>query len=522
MGRFMSTFAGSNSELISITPLRDGYNIDALDPKDAGRLRLLSERIGRDLVSNAQLVTAEGINERELWTKRAAITLRLLVIRPFCRLVDVAEACRCNYDDAMRLIRAINHNRETAMFLSKSGGDAPYRRSTIQPIIESGAIKAFLQGTYRYPFTVGIYPAVSCMLSCSFCARARGEQYKQEDIIPGNELFRQLFAEAPRDLPRRFYLSGGLEPLTNPGLAEVVRFAAGFGHRMQLYTNAMMLTSRFLAKNDGLWHLDTLRISMYGADDETAQLTTSRAGVASRVIANAKDLVRAKSERGEKLRIGFNHVVQSGHITHLRKIGAALVSIADQSPDRRGINFLTLRENYAASGRAAISGDERERLRDELIDLQAFFVAEGMKEFEIDLGYGMRGLVEGVETAPVRRVAHTDMLGRGYPQISVVVDLLGDVYLYREAAFIGRVGADRYIIGRLTPEVGLAELLQRYLDDRDRFVVPRAGDEIFLDAFDHAVTAYLRQASDDLHFGSDLSGISIPTKSYQSPANLWR
>ena len=105
------------------------------------------------------------------------------------------------------------------------------------------------------------------------CARP-GVQYQTEDIIPGNELFRQLFAEAPRDLPRRFYLSGGLEPLTNPGLAEVVRFAAGFGHRMQLYTNAMMLTQRFLEKNEGLWHLDTLRISLYGADDETAQLTT--------------------------------------------------------------------------------------------------------------------------------------------------------------------------------------------------------------------------------------------------------
>ena len=61
--------------------------------------------------------------------------------------------------------------------------------------------------------------------------------------------------ETPRDLPRRFYLSGGLEPLTNPGLAEVVRYAAGFGHRMQLYTNAMMLTSRFLAKKRacGIW-----------------------------------------------------------------------------------------------------------------------------------------------------------------------------------------------------------------------------------------------------------------------------
>ena len=204
--------------------------------------------------------------------------------------------------------------------------------------------------------------------------------------------------------------------------------------------------------------------------------------------------------------------MQSGQIPHLRKIAEALVSIADQSPDRKGINFLTLRENYAASGEAAINGDERERLRDELIDLQNFFIAEGMEDFEVDLGYGMRGLVEGVETAPVRRVAHTDILGRGYPQISVVVDLLGDVYLYREAAFIGRVGADRYIIGRLTPEVGFAELLQRYLADRDRFVVPSAGDEIFLDAFDHAVTAFLRQASDDLHFGSNLSGRPYPRR----------
>ena len=261
---------------------------------------------------------------------------------------------------------------------------------------------------------------------------------------------------------------------------------------------------------------------MYGADDETAQLTTLRSGVASRVITNAKNLVRAKAERGSAMRIGFNHVVQSGQITHLKKIAQALVSIADQSPDRKGIDFLSLRENYAASGEAAISGQERQRLRDELISLQDFFLAEGMEDLVVDLGYGMRGLVDGVETAPVRRVAHTDMLGRGYPQISVVVDLLGDVYLYREAAFIGRVGADRYVIGRLTPEVGLREVLERYLADRNRFVLPRPGDEIFLDAFDHAVTAFLRQASDDLHFGANLSGLPIPAGLYQAPANLWR
>jgi dTDP-4-amino-4,6-dideoxy-D-glucose ammonia-lyase len=519
----VSTYTGPSSGLVSIAAAFP--NLRGVEEQDFtidSSLRFLAEPIGRTLASNGRRMGRGSIFERDLWTNRASIALRLLTMRPFCRLQDIAEACRCETDEATRLIAAIYQHRETATYLAKSGGAVPYHRSTIQPIVESGAVKAFLDGSYRYPFTIGVYPAVSCMLSCAFCARQRGVQYKQEDIIPGNALLRQLFAEAPQDSPRRFYLSGGLEPLTNPGLGELVRFAASLGHRMQLYTNAMMLTERFLAKNEGLWHLDTLRISFYGADDETAQRTTQRSGVASRVIPNAKDLVRVKSERGAALRVGFNHVIQTGQIGHLRKVGEALVSIADQSPDRKGINFLTLRENYAASGQVEIRGDEREQLRDALINLQDFFHAEGMEDFVVDLGYGMRGLVEGVETAPVRRVEHNDMLGRGYPQISVVVDLLGDVYLYREAAFIGRVGADRYIIGRLTPEVGLAELLQRYLADRDRFVVPRLGDEIFLDAFDHAVTAYLRQASDDLHFGSNLSGVPIPSGPYHPPANLWR
>jgi dTDP-4-amino-4,6-dideoxy-D-glucose ammonia-lyase len=506
----VTTFAGSGSGFTSISAqLRDTPSIDDLD---LGPLRVLSERVGRDLVSNAQLLSRQGVYERESWTSRAAKALRLLIVHPFSRLREVAEACRCNYDEAITLVAAINRNHETARYLTKFGADAPYLRRSIQPVIESGAVKAFLNGSYRYPFTVGIYPGVSC-------AGQPGEQYKQEDILPGNELLRQLFAEAPRDLPRRFYLSGGLEPLTNPGLATVIRFAAGFGHRMQLYTNAVMLTPRFLEKNEGLWCLDTLRISMHGADEEK---TRPRAGAASRVMANARNLVRAKSERGERLRIGFHYLVESGQIAHLRKIAEAVVSVADQSPDRRGVNFLTLQENYALCGRPAISGDERERLRDELMELQSFFLGEGMKEFEVDLGCGMRGLVEGVETAPLHRVKHSDMLGRGYPQISVVIDLLGDVYLYRQAAFIGRAGADRYIVGRLTSAQGLAELLQRYLADPERFVVPRAGDELFLDAFDHAVTAFLRQASDDLHFGSELSGVAVVPGLYHPPANLWR
>ncbi len=473
------------------------------------------------MVALESLEAPRVISESEVWRVRALAALNMLLTRPFCRVHEIAEICRCSFDEAVSLVSAIQRDAECTMSLMKFRGDTPYRRNTIQPIVDSGAVDAFLDGTYRYPFTIGVYPAVSCMLSCGFCGRQRGVKYRTEDIKPGNELFRKLFAEAPRDAARRFYISGGLEPLTNPGLAEMIQFAASLGHRMQLYTNAMMLTPSFLEKNPGLWALDTLRISLYGADDETSALTTLRTGVASRVLPNAAELVRRKAERGSGLRIGFNHVVQSGQVTHLRKIVRALVTVADKSPDRKGVNFLTLRENYAASGTTAIAGSERERLRDELVALQNILISEGMEDLDVDLGYGMKGLVEGFETEPVRRVAHTEMLGRGYSQISVVVDLLGDVYLYREAAFLGRPGADRYIIGRLTSEIGLAQILQRFNDHRDRFVVPVPGDELFLDAFDHAVTAYLRQASDDLHLGTNLAGIPLPAGGYVSPANLW-
>ena len=497
-------------------------NIEQQHPTMSGSLRRLVERIGHDQISCSGTREGRSVYPRDEGVSRAETILQMLILRPFCRIPDIANTCGCDIDEVVEIVNAIHEDREATILLAQVRADAPYRQNTIEPIVDSGAVESLLNGSFRYPFTVGIYPAVSCMLSCKFCGRARGSQYEQRDITPGNEMFRKLFAEAPQDMARRFYISGGLEPLTNPGLAELVSFAASFGHRMQLYTNGMMLTPQFLSRNDGLWHLEAVRISLYGADDDTALLTTQRSGVACKVLANARDLVRLKTERASPVRVGFNHVVQSGQVKHLRKIFQAIVSIADQSPDRKGVNFVTLRENYAASDEAAISGYERAILRDELVALKDFLVAEGMEDLVLDLGYGMRGLVEGFETEPVHRVTHREILGRGYPQISVVVDLLGDVYLYREAAFIGRAGADRYIIGRLTNEVGLAEVLERFNNSRDDFAVPQPGDEIFLDAFDHAVTAFLRQASDDLHLGTRLSGIPIPAGSYKAPANLWR
>jgi dTDP-4-amino-4,6-dideoxy-D-glucose ammonia-lyase len=356
------------------------------------------------------------------------------------------------------------------------------------------------------------------MLSCKFCGRHRGSQYDRADVAPGNELLRQVLADAPTDRKRRFYISGGLEPLTNPGLGSLVAFGASLGHRMQLYTNGMMLTPQTLGRQAGLWDLDTIRISLYGADDATAERTTGRAGVATRVFANALDFVRLREKRGYGPKLGFNFVIQKGEVGHLRHICRSIADVAAASGSENAVAFLTLREDYAASSNAAIVGADRDYLREEILAAERFFRDQGMDGFKLDLGYAMQGLLDASDVAPVKRLRYNEILANGYPQISVVIDLLGDVYLYREAAFIGRHGADRYIAGRLGRDGSLEDILRAFSANKDHRITPVPGDDSFLDAFDHAVSSYLLQLHDDISFGSRLSNYPFPDSIIQQEA----
>ena len=51
----------------------------------------------------------------------------------------------------------------------------------------------------------------------------------------------------------RFRISGGLEPLTNPYIGEIISYGNSKGFKMQMYTNAYALTSKFLLKQPGIF-----------------------------------------------------------------------------------------------------------------------------------------------------------------------------------------------------------------------------------------------------------------------------
>lgn len=90
------------------------------------------------------------------------------------------------------------------------------------------------------------------------------------------------------------------------------------------------------------------------------------------------------------------------------------------------------------------------------------------------------------------RAAHESQAGRR--------DLLGDVYLYRDAAFPQRPGADRYKIGTITPTRPLEVVIREFLDKGQR-ILPMVNDTWLMDAFDHVVTNLIWQAGADERVG---------------------
>ena len=54
----------------------------------------------------------------------------------------------------------------------------------------------------------------------------------------------------------------------------------------------------------------------------------------------------------------------------------------------------------------------------------------------------------------MRKYAHT--------QMSVCIDMVGDVFLYREASFLDREGNKKFIIGRVNENNSLKSIIEKF------------------------------------------------------------
>jgi dTDP-4-amino-4,6-dideoxy-D-glucose ammonia-lyase len=432
-------------------------------------------------------------------TSLAFRIVRTLGNHPFQTQSALARKLGLSADVLVRLNRVLRSSELAQQLIVRHGHGAKYWQNTIVPLARTGALTAARRNEMRLPSRVGLYAGASCMFSCSFCGRHIDARYAAHDMAPGNELFDAMLQAAPTDDPYRFYISGGLEPLTNPGLGALVSAGAARGFKLSLYTNGFMLTPHLLNKQPGLWDLDSLRISLYGPDRLSTTRVTRHGKAFEQVRRNAADCLRLRNERRAATKLGFNFVILPGHAHQVLRI-AELIAEVNRESGGRQVDFLTLREDFSVTPERGLSTAERLQLVEVFAQLDERCRRDDLRGLQIDYGYALYPESQGVAGSPLEMVRFADMRPRGFPQVSVVVDLLGDVYLYREAGFLDRPGAARYIIGRVTPTRSLEDVVSEFIASGQR-IEPVPGDTGYFDIFDHVVTMVLNQADDDERFG---------------------
>jgi dTDP-4-amino-4,6-dideoxy-D-glucose ammonia-lyase len=311
-------------------------------------------------------------------------------------------------------------------------------------------------------------------------------------------------------------ISGGLEPLTNKGLGEIISYAKSKGVRVPLITNGHMLTPRFLQRNPGLFDLDSLRISLYGTDDDSTYFVTRHKRAYKLVKNNIIEFLKKRNEINPDLKFGLNYIIIPENIDTIIPLLDYIIDINSKVDNGKGVDFLTLREDFGSvteitddvdkivEGRKYhLDGFLSEKQRENLIGIFKEFNLKRKKEcpnLHVDFGYAMVALGDGILGKPLVRVSGKQMRPSGYPQMSVAVDSLGDVFLYREAGFLDRPGNNKFIAGRITKDKSIEKVIGEYVENR--VTVDREdADCRFMDSYDHLMTLLVNQTESDINIG---------------------
>ena len=388
-----------------------------------------------------------------------------------------------------------------------NGIGTKYWKNMIIPLINSKSIKNFLNKEYSYPFKVGIYPGISCMYECSFCGRNYNAKYERSSLDRGIEIYQSLIDEAPENDKNRFYISGGLEPLTNPKLNKIISHLKDKKFNSSMYTNGYMLTPKYLEKNPEIFNLDSLRISFYGIDEAQYFDVTKKKNAFNLVIKNIENYLRIKFENNSNTSFGLNFVVLTGRekdVLHLMKL---LLDINKKLnlDKKNNFDFLTLREDFSIFG-DRMDLDQRKILANSINQVEDLIKKDDyLKNIFIDYGFALEPLKNGILSEKFENIFASldDLKDLGVPQASVAVDLYGDVYLYREAAFLDRPGAKRYIIGNLIKEGSMEGVMKRFIKKSNDINIIDS-DRDYLDTWDHITVRLSQQIKKN-----EIMGISI-------------
>jgi len=447
------------------------------------------------------------------WYDQASLVVHRLSEMPWYTQRKLSEETNLTVAELMTLNSFIRESNELQHIILHEGLGRKYWNTMI-PYVKSGKIDKVINYEYDFPLRLALFPGMSCMYYCGFCGRNQSAAYEPKKVLKsGAERYKKIISELPKN--STISISGGLEPLTNFKLGEIITHAKSLGHRVPLITNAHMLTPAYLKKQSGIWDLDSLRVSLYGTDEESTYFVTRHKKAYKLVKNNITKFLNERNKRGSNVKVGLNNIIIPEIIDIIIPLLDYIIDI-NKEVEGPGIDFLTIREDFGSvteitdgvdkdvDGRKYhLDGFLSEEQRVQLIDIFKVFNERREEEcpnLHVDFGYAMVALGEGVLGKPLARVNGNQMRKSGFSQLSVAIDSLGDVFLYREAGFKDRPGNDKFIAGRITHEKNLDFILKEFVESKHTADL-RIDDSRFMDSYDHLITLLVNQAEDDSIYG---------------------
>jgi dTDP-4-amino-4,6-dideoxy-D-glucose ammonia-lyase len=427
--------------------------------------------------------------------------------KPLTNYHDISKILSIYNKDILKIhLLLIKNIKVFQDIIINRGQGKKYWINIIIPLIKSHSIQNFIKKKYAFPFRIGLFPGVSCMFECSFCGRNYSAVYKKEFAEKGLKVFEKIIDEAPKDDQSRFFLSGGLEPLTNPYLSSIIDYLKLKNFKASLYTNGYMLTEKYLRKNPSIFSLDSLRISFYGVNDSETFSVTKKKQAFKIVTNNIVNFLKIKDEIGSKTSFGLNFVIlknKSNDVVELFK----LVSDLNKSVgnNKNNFDFITLREDFRILGNRMDDNEKNELIKNINVIEEMRENDNYLKNIHIDYGFALEPLKNGFNGNKIESSFATleDLKLLALPQGRLVVDLYGDVYLFGEAGFLDRPGAKKYILGNLFEKKTMKKVVEDFID-RPNSIDIKEEDRDFLDAWDHVAIKLSQQQKMNSEFGIGL------------------
>ena len=427
--------------------------------------------------------------------------------KPWVTQEEISKKLSIERDQLIKINKIISETELLQNLILKYGYGKKYWNSII-PF--SYLTQKTLNNEYSFPKRIALFPGVSCMFYCGFCGRNQKAKYPLNILEDSQTMFEKLFDESPDYAS--FSISGGLEPLTNPKLGEIVRHAKSKNIKLPIITNGYSLTERYLDNNPGIWEADSLRISLYGVDEESYNFITRVKKGYNQVKKNSIQFLNRRNIINKDLKFGFNFIIIPENLDQLLKIPVLINTINQETKNGPGVNFLTLRDDYQSVTDHSPSKDiERKYRLEKSMDFeQRKRLTENILKFEelrgklcpdlyVDYGYSLESLFKGYIDSGLTKVNGTEMRKFGFTQISIAIDLHGDVFLFREAGFLNRAGNKKMIIGRISKDNSLENVIKKFLE-KNKPLEFEKDDSRFMDSFDHVLTSLVNQAEKDQKF----------------------